>query len=179
MTDRELLKSVLCGMSQQELNVLLDKHGLGTESGEALHGFLKQEDVEEAMCSRFDLQKPEVSKPDTLKLAIYRFLDRLDMKESELYNKCNISKDHYYQIRDGKIKRSRNKNLFFQFALVLKLDYFEAVYLLNLGGHLFNPSLSMYDYVIAHCLYHKIYDFGVVEQLLEQCGLDTLWGREK
>ena len=77
------------------------------------------------------------------------------MEEAELYKRCNISKDHYYQIRDGKIKRVRNKNLFFQFALVLKLDYFETVYLLNLGGHLFNPSMSMYDYVIAHCLYRK------------------------
>ncbi len=100
------------------------------------------------------------------------------MEEAELYKRCNISKDHYYQIRDGKIKRVRNKNLFFQFALVLKLDYFETVYLLNLGGHLFNPSMSMYDYVIAHCLYRKIYDFDKVDNLLENYGLESLWGKE-
>lgn len=178
MTDRELLKSVLCEISQSELSSLLHRQGLETKTGKALHDFLKQKDVEEAMSRRFDLEEPTVSKPDTLKLAIYRFLKRINMEEPELYKKCNISKDHYYQIRDGKIKRARNKELFFQFALILQLDYFEAAYLLNLGGHLFNPAYSMYDYVIAHCLYQKIYDFDAVDSLLEEYGMGSIWGKD-
>jgi hypothetical protein len=180
MTDRELLKAVLCTISQHELNALLSRQGLEKEMGEALHHFLIQEDVVEAMSKQFDLDKDKMtsSKPDTLKLAIYRFLRRIGMEEAELYKRCNIGKDHYYQIRDGKIKRVRNKNLFLQFALVLKLDYFETVYLLSLGGHLFNPALSMCDYIIAHCLYQKIYDFDKVDELLEKYGLESLWGKE-
>ncbi|HBA69761.1 MAG TPA: hypothetical protein DCZ40_10465 [Lachnospiraceae bacterium] len=175
MTDRELLKIVLCEMSQDELSSLLNRQGLETEQGKALHDFLRQKDVEEAMGKRFALETQAVSRPDTLKLAIYRFLRRIDMEEPEFYKKCGISKDHYYQIRDGKIKRARNKRLFFRFVLILRLDYFEAVYLLNLGGHLFNPSLSMYDYIIAHCLYRKIYDFDAVDELLEKYGLESIW----
>lgn len=76
MTDRELLKAVLCAMSQRELNALLNRHGLDTEAGDALHHFLAQKDVENAMGKQFDLDKDKItpSKPDTLKLAIYRFL---------------------------------------------------------------------------------------------------------
>lgn len=172
-TYRELLKTLLSKLSQHELDNLLNGENIESEFGKALHSFLQEPDVGELMAKRFDLGTPSFSTPDTLKDALLRFLKRTDIKESLLYRDF-LDKDHYYQIRDGKIKRPRSKKIFFRFALILQLDYFEAVYLLNLGGHIFNPSLSMYDYVIGHCLCTKKYDIKTVNKLLEEKGLSSL-----
>ena len=174
MTEVELLKIVLSEMDQSALNNLLSTHGIETDFGRSLNEFLQREDVNEAMKSRFRLDSSAVSRPDTLKLALIRFVNRQNMTEKDLYGKCNISNNHYYQVRDGTIKRHKNKGLFFQFALALKLSYYEAVYLLNLAGHHFTPWMSMRDYIIAHCLFNKIYDFDRVNELLEKYGAEFL-----
>lgn len=170
---RELLKQLLAKLSQRELDNLLNSEGLGTEFGESLSAFLKEPDVADLMNNRFTLKSAPDIFPDTLKDAINRFLNRLDMKESLLYRDF-MDKDHYYQIRDGKIKRPRSKKIFYRFALILKLDYYETVYLLNLGGHIFSPSSSMYDYVIAHFLCNKVYDFAKINEALEKFGLSPV-----
>lgn len=176
MTDLEILKNVLAEIPQKELYSLLNEHGLNTEFGEALHMVLQQDDFQEMLKNRFSLKDANVPRyPDTLRLLLNRLLDRRNMKDSELYNQCNIGKDHYGQLVNGKIKRYKKKGLFFQFALILQLDYYEAVYLLNLAGHHFAPWISMRDYLVAHCLSNKIYDLGHVEALLEEHGAESLY----
>lgn len=175
MKEAKLLKMVLSEMSQKELDSLLNLHGLETEMGKELHTFLRREDVDQLMKNRFSLNSSVIPHPDTFKLAIFRFLERQGLRESSLYKQCSIEKDHYYQVRDGKIKRYKHKGLFFQFALVLRLDYYEAVYLLNLAGHHFMPWMYMRDYIIAFCLYHQKYDFDEVSDLLEKYGAESLY----
>lgn len=172
-TYRELLKNLLAKLSQKDLDNLLNSEGLNSEFGEALSAFLKEPDVSDLLNNRFPLKSVPGVTSDTLKDAISRFLNRLDMKESLLYRDF-MDKDHYYQIRDGKIKRPRSKKIFFRFAFILQLDYYETVYLLNLGGHIFSPSTSMYDYVIAHFICTKVYDFTKVNDALETFGLSPI-----
>jgi hypothetical protein len=163
-------------MSQKDLNDLLNESGLNTAFGCALHEVLQRADYQEMLNDRFSLEDASVSPhPDTLRLLLYRLLDRRNMTDSQLYHQCDIGKDHYNQVVNGKIKRYKKKGLFFQFALILQLDYFEAVYLLNLAGHPFTPWANMRDYIIAHCLCCKIYDFDEVETLLEKYGADSLY----
>lgn len=110
-TYRELLKNLLAKLSQKDLDNLLNSEGLNSEFGEALSAFLKEPDVSDLLNNRFPLKSVPGVTPDTLKDAISRFLNRLDMKESLLYRDF-MDKDHYYQIRDGKIKRPRSKKIF-------------------------------------------------------------------
>ena len=79
-TYRELLKNLLAKLSQKDLDNLLNSEGLNSEFGEALSAFLKEPDVANLLNNRFPLKSVPGVTPDTLKDAISRFLNRLDMK---------------------------------------------------------------------------------------------------
>ncbi len=183
MTEREFIKQLLTQISPQEFDRLLNSQDVDSEFGRKLHQLLGEQDMAAAMSERFQLNQPSVAKPDSLSQAIYRFLARAEenqikVTEADLYYDC-IDKDHYYQIRDGKIKRSKKKKIFFRIAILLRLDYFETAYLLNLGGHIFSPCFSLEDYIIAHCLCTGQYDINEVNRLLTENNLDSLGGMKR
>ena len=178
MNDTELLIKVLAEIDQRALDALLSGHGPDTAFGKALHAAMQHEDFQEMLRNRYSLEGADISKqPDTLRLLLYRLMERRQVNDPDIYNQCGIDKDLYHAIVSKRIKHHKNKATFYRMALYLRLDYYEAVYFMNLAGHPFVPTHSKADQVIAYCLCSQIYDFDCVEKILQSQGAGSLFDK--
>ena len=86
-------------------------------------------------------------------------------KDSDLYNKANISKQMWSRIINGQSQPSLNTLLKIVFAL--KLNNHECKYLLKKAGYTLASS-SQYALIMRYCLKNKIYDLWKVNEYLEE-----------
>ena len=99
---------------------------------------------------------------------LYQLMDeRGYSKNSDLYNKANISRQTWSLIISNKINPSLNSVLKIVFAL--ELNNHECKYLLKKAGYTLASS-STYSLIIRYCIENKIYDLMTVNELLEQNG---------
>lgn len=86
---------------------------------------------------------------------LFEFIDRLELKDSEVYNSCYVRKDTFSHIRKG--ERGVSKKTVKQLCFGLKLSYDDAVVLMESAGYAFsNNDLS--DVIVAYYLKNKYYD---------------------
>ncbi|MDO5422383.1 MAG: hypothetical protein Q4F41_01490 [Eubacteriales bacterium] len=90
------------------------------------------------------------------------FTDRAHMKDPEVYRAIGMHRNQWSRIKQ-KGKRT-SKTFILKLCIVLKLDLYEANYLMALAGYTFVPD-DRRDYVICKCLREKNYD---------PCSIDTL-----
>ena len=99
---------------------------------------------------------------------LYQLMDeRGYSKNSDLYNKANISRQTWSLIISNKINPSLNSVLKIVFAL--ELNNHECKFLLKKAGYTLASS-STYSLIIRYCIENKIYDLIKVNELLEQNG---------
>ena len=99
---------------------------------------------------------------------LYQLMDeRGYSKNSDLYNKANITRQTWSLIISNKINPSLNTVLKLVFAL--KLNNHECKYLLKKAGFTLASS-STYSLIIRYCIENKIYDLIEVNGLLEEYG---------
>ena len=90
-------------------------------------------------------------------------------KDSDLYRKANISRQHWSLIISGKINPSLQTVIKIVFAL--RADNHECKYLLKKAGYTLASS-SEYALIIRYCIENKIYDLNVLNQYLSEYGYE-------
>ena len=90
-------------------------------------------------------------------------------KDSQIYNKANISRQNWHSILSGESQPKLTTILKIVFAM--KLDNHECKYLLKKVGYTLASS-SRFALVIRYCLDNQIYELYEVNDYLEQCGCE-------
>lgn len=88
-------------------------------------------------------------------------------KDSEVYNKANISRQTWHSIMSGKHIPSLNNLIKIVFAL--ELNNHECKYLLKKAGYTLSSSNNYY-LIIRYCVENKIYDLSKLNDLLTENG---------
>ena len=99
---------------------------------------------------------------------LYQLMDKYGYdKNSDLYNKANISKQSWSLIVSGQVSPSLKTLIKIIFAL--HLDNHECKYLLKKAGYTLASS-SNYALIIRYCLENKIYDLSKLNDYLVEYG---------
>lgn len=92
------------------------------------------------------------------------FIDRANMKDPEVYRAIGMHRNKWSRMKqDG---HRRDKVFILKLCIILRLDLYEAYYLLSLAGYTFVPD-DRRDYIVCRCLREKIYDPFEVDLLLD------------
>jgi hypothetical protein len=83
-----------------------------------------------------------------------------------------ISRDYWSRLLNDEVKASKEKLL--RVAVLLELDAEEAEEMMELAGYSISPKI-LRDVVVMYCLRKKLYDFVVIEQLLEDHEVQSLF----
>ena len=103
---------------------------------------------------------------------LYELMDKYGFdKNSDLYDKANISRQHWSKIINEEIQPSLETVLKLVFAL--RLNNHECKYLLKKAGYTLASS-STYALVIRYSIENKIYDLNKVNDLLEEYGYKAI-----
>ena len=88
-------------------------------------------------------------------------------KDSEVYNKANISRQTWSSIMSGKVTPQLNNLIKIVFAL--ELNNHECKYLLKKAGYTLSSSNNYY-LIIRYCIENKIYDLSKLNDFLTEYG---------
>ena len=103
---------------------------------------------------------------------LYELMDKYGFdKNSDLYEKANISRQYWSKIINKERQPSLETVLKIVFAL--KLQNHECKYLLKKAGYTLASS-STYALVIRYCIENKIYDIQKVNDYLEEMNLEII-----
>ena len=103
---------------------------------------------------------------------LYELMDKYGFdKNSDLYDKANISRQYWSKIINKERQPSLETVLKIVFAL--KLQNHECKYLLKKAGYTL-ASNSTYALVIRYCIENKIYDLNKVNNYLEEYGFKAI-----
>ena len=103
---------------------------------------------------------------------LYELMDKYGFdKNSDLYEKANISRQYWSKIINKERQPSLETVLKIVFAL--KLQNHECKYLLKKAGYTLASS-STYALVIRYCIENKIYDLNKVNNYLEEYGFKAI-----
>jgi hypothetical protein len=106
-----------------------------------------------------------------------RFIDRMELTDSQVYNDIGMSRSLWYHIRDNKNAKTKKKNVL-RMAVVLHVDYWEMYYLVNLAGYSLLPAEDVTDKIVISCIKNKIYDKMQIDDLLIENGEKPLFSEE-
>lgn len=95
---------------------------------------------------------------------LLKLIDEKGVKASRIYNKANITRQHFYKIRKN-LKYRPSKETAVAFAIALELDLDETENLLNRAGYALSNSLK-FDRIIVACIESKLYDINTVNAIL-------------
>lgn len=112
------------------------------------------------------------NKKPTLQEVLFRFIDKKEMKDPEVYKKAGIDRKLFSKIRSASDYRP-GKNTIIALALALELNEEEFDELLESGGYSLSESDTS-DLVIKFCLEKKIYDVMQVNECLDYFSMKTL-----
>ena len=99
---------------------------------------------------------------------LYSLMDKYGFdKNSDLYNKANITRQHWSLIISGKVNPSLQTII--KIVFVLHASNRECKYLLKKAGYTLASS-SEYALIIRYCIENQIYDLDVLNKYLEERG---------
>jgi hypothetical protein len=98
-------------------------------------------------------------------------LDRVRYRPA-LHEQGQISRDYWSKLLNDEVKASKEKLL--RVAVLLELNVEEAEEMLELAGYSISPKI-LRDVVVMYCLRRELYDFVVIEQLLEDHEVQSLF----
>ena len=109
---------------------------------------------------------------DLFQQLLFKYIDRTDKKDSDIYNKANIDRRLFSKIRSDK-NYHPSKNTVISLGLALNLNEDEIVSLLNSASY-YLPMNNKFDLIIRFCFINKIYDINEVNNLLYKHNCETL-----
>lgn len=99
---------------------------------------------------------------------LYSLMDKYGFdKNSDLYNKANITRQHWSLIISGKVNPSIQTIV--KIVFVLHADNDECKYLMKKAGYTLASS-SKYALIIRYCIENKIYDLEKLNDYLTEYG---------
>lgn len=166
--DANLLRNLLLFMNEDEHRSIEDR--------------LKEDPV----CYRYYLEKMQEVRHEKDNAAVQQYdgvgkdffgvlcsyIDRSGLKDSMVYGKIGMHRNQWYKIR--KREKRAGKAFVLKLCIVLRLDLYEANYLMLLAGYFFIPG-NQTDYIVCDCLKEKIYDEAEIDERLAQAGEQTLF----
>ena len=87
---------------------------------------------------------------------LLQLIDRSGKKDSEIYNRANVSRQHFSKIRNNPAYRP-TKSTAIAFAIALELDLEQTRDLIGRAGYALTRS-SKFDVIIMYFIEHKNYD---------------------
>lgn len=113
-------------------------------------------------------KKNNIEKSNNFISYLYQLMDKYGYdRNSDLYNKANISKQSWSLIISGKVNPSLKTVLKIVFAL--HLNNHECKYLLKKAGYTLSSS-SDYALIIRYCIENQIWDLAIVNDYLIEYG---------
>lgn len=180
---RRLLTEILLKLDDIQLSGLLDEIGRESECGKELLKVLEEDcgwrsDVPFSFKEAKEILKKELDMAKGHHREFYKelihFIDREQKTDSQVYNAIGMNRSLWYHLRDNKNARTSKRNVI-KMAIVLRLDYWEMYYLINLSGYSLLPGDDDMDRIVAFCIRRKIYDQKQVDELLWEAGVAPLF----
>lgn len=159
----EIVKEVipLSEEKQKKLNELLES---SKTKG------LPQATEEEIRKARENLNK--VKKEETFSEMLFGFIDRNNLKDSDVYNNAKVDRRTFSKIRNDK-NYHPNMNTIIKLGLSLHLNIMDFEKLLNSANY--SMPYNNYFYItIIYCINKKIYDVDQINDILYACELPLL-----
>lgn len=176
ITERQLLIAVLSKLDERQILGLIEEIGRDNPTGQALLRLLEEE-VEQFPWTQKTLGIKDLKKMLKEELEVtqgYRqefykelihFVDRAQKTDAQVYNEIGMNRTLWYRLRDNKNARTNKRNVL-KMAVILRLDYWEMYYLINLAGYSLLPKDDLTDRTVAFCIRHGIYEKEKVDELL-------------
>lgn len=120
------------------------------------------------IAKEIDIIKP--AKP--FKFVLWDLLDKKELKDSEVYNKAQVSRQLMSHIRN-KPNYIPTKQTICALAIAMKLSLEEIIELLNAAGYALSRSLE-FDRVIEDAIIHNNYDIFNINEKLYDLGIHWL-----
>jgi len=108
---------------------------------------------------------------------ILKFADRIGLTDSQVYNAIGMNRSLWYRMRNDSEARTKKENVL-KLVIVLRLNFWEAFYLIALAGYSFLPGINETDEIVAQCLLEKIYNPEEVDKILYGKCYKTLFTEE-
>ena len=102
---------------------------------------------------------------------LFRYIDRTNLKDSEIYNRVNMDRRLFSKIRNENYHPSKETVILLGLALELNEDELED---LLASASYSMPKNNEYDLIIRFCFINKIYDVIKVNTYLDNYGYKTL-----
>ncbi len=103
------------------------------------------------------------SKSMSFNETLFYYIDKMDVKDSEIYKKVDIDRKLFSKIRCNTNYIPR-RNIVIKLGIALCLERHDFNKLLNSAGY--SLSNTIFDLVIAFCLDKKIYDLSIINDYL-------------
>lgn len=110
---------------------------------------------------------------DTFSTYLLHLIDERKLKDSDVYNRAGITRQHFSKIRSNH-NYSPKKETVFMFIIVLQLREEEARKLLGYAGYTFSMSYFL-DLTILFCVKNKIFDPFMINDLLDRVNVKPLF----
>lgn len=184
--ERKLLVEIITRLEETQLFAILEDLGRASPFGKALVRILEEECNwnMETPISAEELKK--ILKKELDDTRNYRreffdelihFVDRAEKTDAQVYNAIGMNRTLWYRLRDNKNAKTNKSNVL-KMAIILRLDYWETYYLVNLAGYSLLPGDDGVDRVVSFCIRNKIYDVTKIDELLFEAGEKPLFSEK-
>lgn len=102
---------------------------------------------------------------------LFRMIDRINQKDSDVYKKARIDRRLFSKIRSSK-KYIPSKKTVLALCLALELSRSDTLILLKSAGYSLSNS-DDYDLAISFFISKEIYDFYKINEILYELGFDV------
>ncbi|MDO4203403.1 MAG: hypothetical protein Q4D07_02735 [Selenomonadaceae bacterium] len=110
---------------------------------------------------------------ETFSQYLLRLIDQKGFKDSDVYNRANISRQLFSKIRNDKDYQPTKKTVM-ALTVAMRLNIDEACDLMARGGYTFNP-VKKEELIVYFFIENEIYDIFMVNDALEHFGLPILF----
>ncbi len=109
---------------------------------------------------------------DTFQQRLFRWIDRKQLSEVDVYKKANITRKHFSKIRSN-INYQPKKSTAIALAIALELSLDDTLDLLRCAGYTLSPS-KRFDLIIRHFIERGIYSTFTINEALFEYGEELL-----